>query len=87
MDSSPTRLLSPWNFPGKNTGVPFLSPGDLPQPGIEPGSVASQADSLPSESGKPFNGCEFEQTQGNSEGQGSFACCGPQGHKESDTAL
>ena len=66
--------------------MPFLSPGDLPQPGIEPGSVATQADSLPSEPGKPLNGHEFEQTQGNSEGQGSFACCSPQGHKESDTA-
>ena len=29
--------------------VSFLSPGDLPDPGIEPGSPASQADSLPSE--------------------------------------
>ena len=29
--------------------VPFLSPGDLPDPEIEPGSPALQADSLPSE--------------------------------------
>ena len=36
------------------SGLPFLSPGDLPDPGIEPGSPALQADSLPSEpSGKP----------------------------------
>ena len=28
---------------------PFPSPGDIPDPGIEPGSFASQADSLPSE--------------------------------------
>ena len=27
----------------------FPSPGDLPDPGIEPGSPAMQADSLPSE--------------------------------------
>ena len=27
----------------------------------------------------------FEQTQGDSEGQGSLACCSPWGHKESDT--
>ena len=27
---------------------------------------------------------EFEQTLGNSEGQGSLACCSPQGCKESD---
>ena len=30
-------------------GLPFPSPGDLPNPGIEPGSLALQADSLPSE--------------------------------------
>ena len=29
--------------------VAFPSPGDLPDPGIEPGSPALQADSLPSE--------------------------------------
>ena len=35
-------------------GLPFPSPGDLPNPGIEPGSLALQADSLPSEPpGKP----------------------------------
>ena len=35
-------------------GVPFLSPGDLPHPGIERGSVAMKVDSLPSDpSGKP----------------------------------
>ena len=36
------------------SGVPFPSPGDLPNPGIEPGSPALQADSLLSEPpGKP----------------------------------
>ena len=30
------------------SGLPFLSPGDLPNPGIEPGSPALQADSLTS---------------------------------------
>ena len=40
---------SPWNSPGKNTGVGNHSPGDLPNPGIEPGSPALQADSLPYE--------------------------------------
>ena len=29
--------------------LPLLSPGDLPHPGIKPGSPAWQADSLPSE--------------------------------------
>ena len=32
-----------------------------------------------------LNGHEFEQTQGDSEGQGSLACYSPQGCKESDT--
>ena len=43
----PVRLLCPWNSPGENTGVlPFPSPGVLPDPGIEAGSPALQADSL-----------------------------------------
>ena len=36
------------------SGLPFPSPGDLPNPGIEPGSPALQADTLTSEPpGKP----------------------------------
>ena len=36
------------------SGLPFPSPGDLPDPGIEPWFPTLQADSLPSESpGKP----------------------------------
>ena len=36
------------------SGLLFPSPGDLPNPGIEPGSPALQADALPSEPpGKP----------------------------------
>ena len=36
------------------SGLPFPSPGDLPYPGIEPGSPALQTDALPSEPlGKP----------------------------------
>ena len=32
-----------------------------------------------------LNGCEFEQSQGDSEGQGSLACATVhEGHKESD---
>ena len=30
-------------------GLPFPSPGDLPDPGVEPGSPALKADCLPSE--------------------------------------
>ena len=43
-------------FPGQEywSGLPFPSPGDLPDPGIEPGSPALLADSLTSEPpGKP----------------------------------
>ena len=31
-----------------------------------------------------LNGHEFEQTPGDSEGQGSLVCCSPWNHKESD---
>ena len=38
------------------SGLPFPSPGDLLDPGIEPGSPTLQGDSLPSKpSGKPKN--------------------------------
>ena len=46
-----TRLLCPWNFQEKYwSGLPFPAPGDLPDPGIKPASLASPAsagDSLP----------------------------------------
>ena len=38
-------------------GLPFPSPGDLPDPGIKPGSPALWADALPSE--PPGNPCVF----------------------------
>ena len=38
------------------SGLPCPSPGDLPNPGIEPGSPALQADSVPSE---PLGKCSF----------------------------
>ena len=31
------------------SGLPFLSPGELPNPGIKPRSLALQADDLPTE--------------------------------------
>ena len=44
------RILQYWS------GLPFPSPGDLPDPGIEPRSPVLQADSLPSEPpGKPLH--------------------------------
>ena len=38
-DPATTRLLGPWDFPGKNPGVGghFPPPGDLPDPGNELG--------------------------------------------------
>ena len=32
-----------------------------------------------------LSGLEFEQTQGDGDGQGSLVCCSPWGLKESDT--
>ena len=48
----PTRLSVHGVFQARQeygSGLPFLSPGSLPDPGIEPGSPTLQADSLPSE--------------------------------------
>ena len=49
--SPPSMEFSRQEYQG---GLPFPSPGDLPNPGIEPRSPALQADTLPSEPpGKP----------------------------------
>ena len=46
------------------SGLPFPSPEDLLHPGIEPGSLSLQADSLPSEPpGKPRGLGEGDETQ------------------------
>ena len=58
--SCPT-LCNPWTTQSMEfsrpecwSGSPFLSPGDLPNPGIKPRSPALQTDSLPAEpQGKP----------------------------------
>ena len=60
-------LCDPWTVVGQAplsmgyprqeywSGFPFPSAGELPDPGIKPGSPALQADSLPSElPGNPF---------------------------------
>ena len=60
------------------SGLPFPSPRDLPDPGVEPRSPALQADALPSE--PPGGG----HTLDNSEGEGSLACYSPWAQKESD---
>ena len=58
------------------SGLPFPSLGDLPDPGTEPGSPTLQADAYHlSHQGSH----EFEQIPGDSEGQGSLACCSPCG--------
>ena len=57
-------LCDPWTIqsvefsrPEYWSGEPFPSPGDLPNPEIEPGSPALQADSFPAEpQGKPLRG-------------------------------
>ena len=52
----PARLLCPWNFPGKNTGVDchFLLQGDPPDPEIKPVSPALAGRFFTTEpSGKP----------------------------------
>ena len=47
----PARLLCPWGFSRQEywSGLPFPSPGDLPNPGIKTRSISLQADSLSSE--------------------------------------
>ena len=69
MDCSPLAPLS-MGFPRQEywSGLPFPSPGDFPDPGIEPGSPALQADALPSEPpGKPFYMCAFSYVAGSLE--------------------
>ena len=48
----PARLLCPLGFSRQEywSGLPFPPPGDLPDSGTEPRSLALQTDSLPSES-------------------------------------
>ena len=59
----PHGRYSPWNSPGQNTGVvAFHSPGDLPNPGIKPRSLALQVDSLPAEpQGKPLQNAGLDE--------------------------
>ena len=56
--------------------MPFPSPGDLPDPGIEPRSPALQADTLPSELlGKPHIPIRMAKTQ-NSDNTKCWQGCG-----------
>ena len=47
------------------SGLPFPSPGDLPDPGIQPGSPVLRADPLPSEPPGKDRGNDWKVTQGN----------------------
>ena len=49
MDCSPGSSVHGLSRQEYWSGLPFPSPGDLPDPGIKPGSPALQADSSPSE--------------------------------------
>ena len=61
------------------SGLPFPSPGDLPHPGIEPGSPALQADALPSEPpGKPiYQAPSLDSIQFSSVAQSCPTLCDP----------
>ena len=61
------------------SGLPFSSPGDLPNPRIEPGCPALQPDSLPSEpTGKPrYSNGLCQKFTANSPVESSLMCQGP----------
>ena len=71
------------------SGLPCLSPGDLPDPGIEPASLSS-----PTDAGKFFTtSATWRRRQwhptpvplpGKSHGRRSLVGCSPQGREESD---
>ena len=65
MDCHPPGSSVHGDSPGKNIGLglPWLSPGDLPNPGIEPRSPALQADSLASEPPGKFMVATFGKAQ------------------------
>ena len=72
-------------------GLPFPSPGDLPDPGSKPRSPALQTYFFTIWATRALRcigwvGHAFERALGVGDGQGSLVCCSPWGHKESDTA-
>ena len=84
----------PWTFIGRtDAGAPILLPPDMKSQliGKDPdtGKDWGQEEKGVTEDEMVewhhwLNGHEFEQTPGNSEGQGSLACCSSWGCKESD---
>ena len=64
------------------SGLPFPSPGDLPDPGIKPRSPTLQADALPTEPpGKPIIGKGGQQTQTSFWSQGTYVIEGEAKHE------
>ena len=60
------------------SGLPFPSPGDLPNLGIEPRSPTLQADALPSEPpGKPEHHLQLYSKRTGAQAQGEGAKIGP----------
>ena len=77
----PARLFCPWDFPGKNnwSGLPFLSSGDLPDPGIKSVSPALAGIFLSTEPpGKLF--IPFSSVQFISVAQSCLTLCDPMNH-------
>ena len=74
------------------SGLPGPPPGDLPDPGIKPTPLRSPAlagrftetEDAMVRCHHQLNAHEFQQTPGDSEGQGSLPCCSPRGRRESD---
>ena len=80
------------------SGLPFPSPGDLPDPGIEPGSPTLEADALTSEPPEKFHkykarhlkllevgfpdGSEVKNSPANSGDMGSISWSGKSPHPE-----
>ena len=87
----------PWTFIGRTVAeseVPILRSPDMKSWFIakdsDSGKDRGQEEKSAAEEEmagwhQQLNGHEFEQILGDSEGRGSLACCGPWGHKESDT--
>ena len=67
-----------WRWEGcRGNVLTFNLEGRGQEKGMSEGEMVRQQHQL--------NGHEFEQTLGDSEGQGGLVCCHPCGHEESDT--
>ena len=89
---SASRLIGRWGIPEAEAPI-FWPPGmKSPLIGKDPdagkdGRKKGVAEDEMVEWHHQLNGHEFEQTAGDSEGQGSLACCSPWGHKELDMTV